>query len=58
MAKFTAHKQELGSGMGKHISIHQSEVGKLILVNARHATQQSAFSVDDFIVRKGEHIIF
>ena len=50
LTKLLAHKQEFGTGMGKHIPVEQSELGKLVLFAARHFINHGGLSVDYLIV--------
>src|SRR5215475_11539015 len=58
LPKILTHEEELLAGMRMLISEKNAEICELLPHIAGHLVKQRIFSVDDFIMRKGQHEIF
>src|SRR5436309_135217 len=52
LGEFVAHEEELLAGMAVHESVIGAQVGEPLPVVARHATEERALAMHDFVVRE------
>src|SRR5687768_8074412 len=57
LPELTSHEKQFLAGMCPHVSIQQSQAGESLPFISRHASDQRAFAVDDFIMRERQHEI-
>ena len=58
LCKLVAHKQEFFAGEAVHKAVVGAQVGKLLPAVAGHPSEQRAFAMYDFVVRKRQHKVF
>ena len=57
LAEFAAHEQELLAGMAEHETVIGAQVCKPLPLVARHAAEDRAFAVHDFVMRQRQNEI-
>ena len=58
LAEFRAHEHQLLAGMAEHEGVIGAQIGKALPLVARHAAEDRAFAVHDFVVRQRQDEVF